>query len=202
MAGGLNLRHAPHRDFHRGAIGDTKSPQYTPRALQCRHRVPDGYRLYRLEGAVCHEHGGASPNTDQVVWRALELLLVLLELASGHLDRAIVQSPDARLPRPIVAVADDLGGTLDEAEGFLVRAAQNEGSVVRRERQANLDVRLATASLPAVEKLVGLAEIRIGLWSEVRHPARGACDLARLDQRVLQRVAVHATKGSTDSVER
>jgi hypothetical protein len=61
---------------------------------------------------------------------ALELLLVLLELAPGDLDGGIGEAPDALLPGPTVAVADDLGHPLDEAQGLFVRAPQQQTAVV------------------------------------------------------------------------
>jgi len=135
------------------------------------------------DAARCNPHGWAARHTecasdspgalqrrDEVVGRALELLLVLFQLAAGDLDRALRESPDALLAGPPIPVADDLRDALHEAQGLLVRASQDQRPVVLGEREPDLQVRLAAPSLPTVEQLVRFGQECLGLRPRVGHP--------------------------------
>lgn len=167
---GLDLRDAARCNPHGWAARHTECASDSPGALQRRNEVTNHDVFDRFEAPTGQQHRGAPTDTYQVVGRALELLLVLFQLAARDLDRALRESPDALLAGPPIPIADDLRDALHEAQGLLVRASQDQRPVMLGEREPDLQVRLAAPSLPTVEQLVRFGQECLGLRPGVGHP--------------------------------
>jgi hypothetical protein len=105
---------------------------------------------------------------------ALEPLLVALLFAAREINLLVAETPALELAVVAVTMAEDLLIASDDLDRVLVDPAEDQAALVLREREANSEVRLPAAGLPAVECLVSLAEERLGLRTRIWNPTIAA----------------------------
>jgi hypothetical protein len=109
---------------------------------------------------------------DEVVRVALEALLVGLLLAAGEFDDLVTELPALELAVVPVPMAYDFRHALDELDGILVDAAEDQAAAVRRNGETETEVGLSAPSLPAVKEFVGLAGEGLGLRARIWRPRK------------------------------
>src|ERR1700693_973747 len=106
----------------------------------------------------------------EIVRPPLEPQLVLLVLAPAQLDMLACALPGRRPAAVAARAAQDLDQAIAEVVRILIDASQNQRSPMCVDGESEQEVAFAAPRLPAEKRLVGLAEICLGLRPDVRDP--------------------------------